>query len=68
MNLKAENAFWSPDGKADRVLVEFPPPGASTGRSLVILYLRLPPGVSDPAVAALAKERTLAFLAQHVSS
>ncbi len=52
LSLKAERAVWSPGDKVERVLVEFPPPGASTGRPLVILYLRLPAGVEKPAVAA----------------
>jgi hypothetical protein len=52
LNLKAETAYWSTDGKCDRVVSDFPPPGASTGRSLVTLYLRLPAGAAEPAVAA----------------
>lgn len=64
LNLKAETAFWSTDGKWDRVLAEFPPPGASTGRSLVILYLRLPAGVAEPAVAAKSGPSVRGFFIQ----
>jgi len=52
LHLTAENAWWSPGHGVDRVLVEYPPPGASTGRPLVLLYLRLPFGVAEPTVAA----------------
>ena len=52
LHLVAETALWSPGDRVDRVLVEYPPPGASTGRPLVLLYLRLPSGVAEPTVAA----------------
>jgi len=52
LHLTAETAWWSPGEKDDRLLVEFPPPGATTGRPLVLLYLRWPAGQSEPTVAA----------------
>jgi len=52
LHLTAENAWWSPGHGVDRVLVEYPPPGAITGRPLLLLYLRLPFGVAEPTVAA----------------
>ena len=64
LNLKAESACWTSNGKTDRVLVEFPPPGASTGRPLVILYLRLPVGVDDPVVAAKSEVCAKGFFIQ----
>jgi hypothetical protein len=52
LHLTAESAWWSPGEKDDRLLIEFPPPGATTGRPLVLLYMRWPAGQSEPAVAA----------------
>ena len=51
--LTSERAAWSPRGKVDRVLVEFPLPGATTGRPTYLLYLRLP--AQTPAVTFTAK-------------
>jgi hypothetical protein len=64
LHLVAENASWSPSDRVDRVLVEYPPPGASTGRPLVILYLRLPTGVPEPTVAAAAGPTVRGFFIQ----
>jgi hypothetical protein len=40
--LASEQAFWAESKTAGRVLVEFPLPGASTGRATYLLYVRLP--------------------------
>jgi len=64
LHLVAENASWSPGDRVDRVLVEYPPPGAATGRPLVILYLRLPTGVPEPTVAASTGPTARGFFIQ----
>jgi hypothetical protein len=48
VQLHSDRAFWSPGGPVDRALIEFPLPGASTGRPTFLLYLRLPVGTADP--------------------
>jgi hypothetical protein len=49
VRLTSEQAWWASDGDGDRVLVEFPLPGATTGRPMYLLYLRLdePPAAQD---------------------
>jgi len=38
IHLQSELAFWASDGKALRVLAEFPLPGATTGKPTYLLY------------------------------
>lgn len=42
--LASEQVAWAAAGDTERVLIEFPLPGASTGRPTYLLYLRLPAG------------------------
>ncbi len=50
MNLASSQVYWSPAEGVDRVLAEFPLPGAATGRPMYLLYLRLPAEQARPTV------------------
>ena len=52
MRLVSEQVYWAPGDRFDRVLAEFPLPGAATGRATFLLYLRMPAGESEPSVGA----------------
>ena len=65
LNLRSERACWSPGDQADRVLVEFPPTGASTGRrNLFLLYFRVPKGQDTPLVGGGPKPYVRGFFIQ----
>lgn len=64
MRLISEQIYWSPDDQVDRVLAEFPLPGAATGRPTFLLYLRLPAGESEPTVSAKAGSTVRGFFIQ----
>ena len=65
LHLQSERAFWSSDAQVERLVVEFPPPGASTGRPhFYLLYLRWPAGQQQPAVAVDQKPSVRGFLIQ----
>lgn len=42
MVLTTNRAWWAPEPQIERVLVEFPLPGATTGEAMYLLYLRIP--------------------------
>lgn len=44
VNLLSRQVYWSTDGVTDRLLAEFPLPGAMTGAPTYLLYLRWPSG------------------------
>ena len=44
LQLRTEQAFWSPEKKTDRILAEFPLPGATTGTPMYLLYLQIAAG------------------------
>jgi hypothetical protein len=52
MRLASDQVYWAPGKDSDRVLAEFPLPGATTGRPCYLLYLRLPTDQDRPAVGA----------------
>lgn len=64
LNLTSETALWSPGEGVERVLAEFPPPGATTGRPLVLVYLRFPAGVAEPGVGAKSGPAAKGFFIQ----
>jgi len=64
MRLMSEQVFWATGEKVDRVLAEFPLPGATTGRPTFLLYLRLPAGESEPTVCAQVGETARGFFIQ----
>jgi len=64
MRLVSEQACWSPGDRVDRVLAEFPLPGAATGRPTFLLYLRLPAGEAEPTVAAKTGATVRGFFIQ----
>ena len=41
LDLASEQVFWTAEGALGRVLAEIPLPGASTGRPIYLLYLRV---------------------------
>ncbi len=59
MNLRSDAVTWAAGGDMERVLAEFPLPGAATGKPMYLLYLRLPAGVEEldvtPGQAAAAR-------------
>ncbi len=58
VQLHSDRAYWSPGGQVDRVLIELPLPGASTGRPTFLLYLRIPAGVVEPAFCTVTAPAT----------
>ena len=64
MHLVSERTCWSPGDRVDRVLAEFPLPGASTGRPTFLLYLRLPAGELEPTVGAKTGATVRGFFIQ----
>lgn len=52
ITLQSNRTYWSPGGRIERVLIEFPLPGASTGRPTFLLYLRIPAGIVEPSLCA----------------
>lgn len=44
LQLRTEQTFWSPDKQSERILAEFPLPGATTGNPMYLLYLRVTAG------------------------
>jgi hypothetical protein len=42
LHLQSNNVCWAPDNGVERVLAEFPLPGAVAGRTTYLLYLRIP--------------------------
>ncbi|NLX14268.1 MAG: hypothetical protein GXY44_11525 [Phycisphaerales bacterium] len=44
LQLRTEQAFWSPNKQAERILAEFPLPGATAGNPMYLLYLRITAG------------------------
>ena len=64
INLQSNQVCWAPGEGMERVLAEFPLPGAVSGRPTYLLYLRIPivrPG--EPATATGSK-RIRGFLIQ----
>jgi len=65
LHIQSERAFWSSDERVERMLVEFPPPGASTGHPLFfLLYLRWPAGQNKPEVGGNQGPAVRGFLIQ----
>jgi len=64
MRLVSEETCWSPGDRVDRLLAEFPLPGASTGRPTFLLYLRLPAGEPEPNVGAKTGDTVRGFFIQ----
>jgi len=64
IHLSSQDAYWSPGEQMDRVLLEFPLPGATSGRPTYILYLRLPSGIEEPTVAENPSPTARGFLIQ----
>jgi len=65
VQLRSERVFWSPADGVERLLVEFPPPGASTGLPrMYLLYLRWPVGQQSPAVGQGGQAAAKGFLIQ----
>lgn len=48
LQLVSEQARWAPGKPEDRLVVEFPLPGADTGEPMYLLYLRWPNGATGP--------------------
>jgi len=65
LSLRSERAFWAPGKKMERLLVEFPPPGASTGRPFFfLLYLQWSRGLDRPGVGQGPHAEARGFLIQ----
>lgn len=54
--LASDRAYWSSAASMERLLVEFPLPGATTGHPTFLLYLRVPAGAVRPAVGTAVSE------------
>jgi hypothetical protein len=50
--------------RVERVLAEFPLPGAATGKPMYLLYLRWPAGEAEPAVTDTKSSAVRGFLIQ----
>lgn len=48
MTLESLQVSWAGDEREERVVAEFPLPGAATGKPMYLLYLRYPAGHSTP--------------------
>ena len=64
MTLTTETARWAEDAERLRVLAEFPLPGASRGKPMYLLYLRIPAGVEQSPVGPEGYLMTRGFLIQ----
>lgn len=66
LKLQSEQVRWARDGGEDveRVLAEFPLPGARTGRPTYLLYLRLPAGMEQVSLEPEARVPAGGFLIQ----
>jgi hypothetical protein len=66
MRLETEQAHWAGAGTQgiERVLVEFPLPGARTGRSTYVLYLRVPAGAEGVTLGRQGSPLAGGFLIQ----
>lgn len=64
LQLRTELAFWSTDAKTERILAEFPLPGATTGTPMYLLYLRIAAGQPSEVLADLPSSPPRGFLIQ----
>lgn len=62
--LESDQARWGKDAEVERVLAEFPLPGARTGEPTFLLYLRVPAGPKEVSFAAATAPRAAGFLIQ----
>lgn len=64
LHLMSEQVHWAAGEGVERVLAEFPLPGATTGRIVYLLYLRLPAGEKEPTVSAREPPTVRGFFIQ----
>ena len=66
VRLQTDQVYWARAEGVDRILAEFPLPGARIGRPTYLLYLRLPAGVDKAALDPKAdpKSRARGFIIQ----
>lgn len=62
--LTSNQVHWASEQDVERVLAEFPLPGAATGQPIYVLYLRLPAGIEEPTVADAEGTTVRGFLIQ----
>src|SRR5437868_919274 len=48
LDLTSAQTWWAADGQTERILAELPLPGATSGRAMFLLYLRITPPLSAP--------------------
>ncbi len=65
LQLESDEVYWARSGAVNRMLAEFPLPGARTGRPTYLLYLRWPAGAKSASATAKArKDRLRGFMIQ----
>jgi hypothetical protein len=64
IHLRSQQVYWAAEPGSERVLAEFPLPGATTGKPMYLLYLRLPPGQGELAFTANEPCETRGFFIQ----
>jgi len=66
LRLETDHAHWAGAGTQgiERILVEFPLPGARTGRPTYVLYLRLPAGTETVKIGPEGSPLAVGFLIQ----
>ncbi|MHC4442718.1 MAG: hypothetical protein ACYTF1_03595 [Planctomycetota bacterium] len=64
IHIQSEQAYWTSEAGALRVLVEFPLPGATTGKPTYLLYLRLADSYREQGDANQQQQNVHGFLIQ----
>jgi hypothetical protein len=64
MHLTSDRAHWADGESVERVLAEFPLPGARRGEGVYLLYLRVPAGVQSPPVGGQDPKSARGFFIQ----
>ncbi len=64
LRLTSEQVYWTTGNGAERILAEFPLPGAATGRPMYLLYLRWPAGARELTAAGESAAGVRGFLIQ----
>ncbi|UCD28549.1 MAG: hypothetical protein JSV03_15945, partial [Planctomycetota bacterium] len=64
VHLQSEQVYWAAGKYVERILAEFPLPGATTGKPNYLFYLRFPVGEKKPMVAARKWPTMCGFIIQ----
>ncbi len=64
LQLRTEQTFWSPDKQSERILAEFPLPGATSGNPMYLLYLLIEAGEPSQELTASPSSAAKGFFIQ----